>query len=87
MTTKEKEEKLTQLVTEILERSHKDAIKNIQKVIRSGAIDIESWDEKMVMPKTIATALLEEESRQWAGVGTKYESQVKKDVKNIRRFL
>lgn len=83
----EKEKQLAALVSDMLKRSHDDAIKNIQKVLKSGAIDLESWDGGMVLPKTIVTALLEEESTRWVGTGTSYAKQAKKDVKNIRMFL
>ena len=83
----EKEKQLAALVSDMLKRSHDDAIKNIQKVLKSGAIDLESWDGSMVLPKTIVTALLEEESAQWDGASTSYAKKVKKDVKNIRMFL
>ena len=83
----EKEKQLAALASDMLKRSHDDAIKNIQKVLKSGAIDLESWDGSMVLPKTIVTALLEEESTQWVVTGTSYAKQVKRDVRNIRIFL
>lgn len=83
----EKEKQLTALVSDMLKISHDDAIKNIQKVLNSGAIDLDSWDGRMVLPKTIVTALLEEESAQWDGSGTSYAKQMKNDVKKIRMFL
>lgn len=82
-----KKEKIKALVTEMLNESHEAMIKNIDKVLNSGAIDINSWDEKMVLPKTITTAILQKESIQRDGRGTIYEKQVKKEVRNILYFI
>ena len=73
-----KKEQIKALVTEMLDESHEAMIKNIDKVLNSGAIDIDGWDEKMILPKTIITAILQKESIQRDGRGTSYEKQVKK---------
>lgn len=90
MTTQEKKDEIKSLVMELLETSRENMIKNIDKALRSVAIDIDGWDEryaKFKLPKTIATAILEQEATNWDGTGTGYEKEIKKEVKNIRYFL
>ena len=85
-----KKEQIKALVIEMLNESHEAMMKNIDKVLNSGAIDIDGWDEKnakMVLPKTITTAILQRESVQYEGRGTSHEKQVKKEVRNILYFL
>jgi len=85
-----KREKIKKLVTDMLIESHRKAIQNVDKVLDSGCIDIEGWDDEntpMILPKTILTAVLEHEALQYTARGTKYEKQVKKEVRNIHYFL
>ena len=74
----------------MLNDSHKKSMLNVDKVLNSGCIDIDGWDEKnspMVLPKSILTAILENGARQYAGRGTSFEKRVKKEVSNIHYFL
>ena len=90
MTNIEKKTKIKNLVKNMLIESHRKALENIDKAINSGVIDIDNWDEEnapMVLPKTILTAILENESVQYNGRGTVHEKRVKKEVKKIRYFL
>jgi hypothetical protein len=90
METAEKKEKVKSLVSHMLKESYEAMISKIDKALNSGAIDIDNWDEKnrpMILPKCIVTALLEQESTQYAGSGTSFEKEIKKEVKNIRYFL
>lgn len=85
-----KQEKIKELVKDMLIESHQKAMRNIDKILNSGCIDIDGWDDKnapMVLPKTILTAILENEARQYTARGTSYEKQMKKETKNIRYFL
>lgn len=87
---KSNKEKIKELVMDMLIESHQKAIKNIDKVLNSGCVDIDNWDEKnapMVLPKTILTAILENEARQYTARGSSFEKQMKKEVKNIHYFL
>jgi hypothetical protein len=87
---KSKKQKIKGLVKDMLIESHKKALKSIDRVLNSGCVDVDGWDENnapMVLPKSILTAILEEESMQYGARGTKYEKQIKKEVKNIRYFL
>lgn len=90
MKTEQKREIIKQYVTEMLQDSHEAMVKKLEKVLDSGAIDIDGWDEasnRMILPKCIVTALIESEAHQYAGIGTSFEKQVKKEVENIRRFI
>jgi len=83
-------QKIKMLVKDMLNESHKKALQNIDKALNSGCIDIDGWDEKnmpMVLPKTILTAILEDQARQYTARGTRFERQFKKEVKNIKMFL
>lgn len=86
----EKQEKIKSLVSDMLQESFNSMLKNVDRVLNSGAIDVDGWDEKinsMILPKCIATAILQRESEQYEGKGTSFEKQVKKEVKNIRYFI
>ena len=85
-----KSEKIKSLVIEMLNESHAAMIKKVEKVLNSGAVDIESWDEKdkpMILPKCIVMALLESEGAQYDARGTSFERHIKKEVRNIRFFV
>ena len=85
-----KKQQIKRLVKEMLIECNKKALKNIDKVLNSGCIDIEDWDEKkapMVLPKAILTAILQYEANQYTAIGTSFERKMKKEVSNIRYFL
>ena len=90
MTTNNKKEKIKSLVSDMLKESCEQMMKKIDKVIDSGSVDIDGWDENnkpMILPKCIVTAILVNESKQYEGKGTSYEKLIKKEVENIRLFL
>jgi hypothetical protein len=90
MKTQTKRTKIKAHVLSMLKESNQAMKKNLEKVLNSGAIDIESWDENQApfyLPKCILTALLQQESTQWDGTGTSYEKRIKKEVQNIRYFI
>ena len=80
-------EKIKALVVEMLNESHTKSLKKIDDVLKSGCIDTENWNGTMILPKTIVTAILESESRQYDGKGTCFEKEAKKGVKNILYFI
>lgn len=90
MTTNQKKTIIKKHIKDMLKDSHKAMLKNLDRILQSGCIDVDSWDPHnapMILPKTIVTALLEEESTQYTGRGTSFEKQIKKEVKNIRHFI
>lgn len=90
MTRKQKEKAIKKLVYGMLWNSHKEMRINVEQVMKSGAIDIDEWDDKnapMITPKCIVTAVLEHEKYQYIGTGTAWEKTVKNQVKNIQYFL
>jgi hypothetical protein len=90
MTTQEKKEKIKSLIVDSLNESHQIMINNIDKVFNSGAVDIDAWDENispMILPKTIITAILKNESTQYDGKGTSFYKKIKKDSENILLFI
>ena len=90
MTRKQKEKAIKKLVYGMLWDSHKAMRENVERVMKSGALDIDGWDDKaspMVTPKCIAAAVLEHEKYQYMGTGTAWEQHVKSQVKNILYFI
>jgi porphobilinogen deaminase len=90
MTPQEKKDKIKELVSEMLKDSQEAMAKQIDRVLNSGAIDVDGWDEKdapMVLPKTIMIAILQRESVQYEGRGTCHEKKMKKEVRNILYFI
>lgn len=90
MTNQEKKDKIKSLVESMLNESHENMIKKIEKVLNSCYVDVDGWDENdapMILPKCIVTAILQVESTQYEAKGTSYEKRVKKEVKNIRYFI
>lgn len=63
--------------------------KKIERALKSSAIDVEDWDpnEKMILPKTILIACVEAELQNYLPTGTRFEKQMKKDIKNLKLFL
>ena len=85
-----KKDKIKGLVAEMIGYSQEAMLEKLERVMNSGCIDIEGWDEengKMLLPKAIMTALLESEHYQYSGEGTTYARKQKKEVRNIRYFI
>ena len=86
----ENSDKISKLANEMLDESIPHIRKMIERALRSGAIDVEGWDEEnkpMILPKTILIAALESEADQYRPTGTSFEKEVNKEVKNIRYFI
>lgn len=86
----EKKEKLRKLSNELLDNAINDMRHNIDKVLNSSCIDIETWNENidyMILPKSILTAILTDASTKYACKGTKFEKIIKKESKNIGYFI
>lgn len=90
MTLAEKRIIIKAHVEDMLNGSRLEMLRKIDRVLDSGVIDIDEWDENtnpMILPKCIVTALLQNEATQYDGKGTSFEKQIKKDVKNISYYL
>ena len=90
MTTADTKRKIESLITEMLNESYETMLKNVDKILNSGCLDIESWDENnkpMFLPKCVVSAIVMNEGRQYQGKGTGYEKRIKKEVENIKFFL
>lgn len=93
MNRKEKAELIKKHVIAMLNESVEAITKEgglIDKSLNCGAVDIEEWDENinpMILPKTIITAILERESKQFLPTGTSFEKEMKKDIKNLGYFI
>ena len=62
----------------------------IEKVLSSGAVDVEGWDSEynsMILPKAIFIAMLRDTINGYSAKGTSFEKTIKKESKNIELFL
>lgn len=85
-----KKEQIKALVIEMLNETNKEMINDIDKIFDSGCVNIDDWCEtrnRMIMPKSIITALFEKACRLYSGKGTSFEKEVRKTVNNISRFI
>jgi hypothetical protein len=90
MNEQRKKAKIKSMTLVMLRQSHKEMVAKIDKVLNSGAVDIDSWEENnnpMILPKCIVVAIMQGESSQYDGAGTSFEKQIKKEVANIRCFV
>lgn len=90
MTRKQKEKHIRKLSYGMLWDSYKAMRENVERVMKSGVVDIDDWDDKnspMVTPKCITAAILEHEKYQYLGTGTAQEKNVKNQIRNILYFL
>ena len=90
MTIQDKKESIQNRVNELIQESFVDAKKLVSKAINSGAIYIENWTPEFaswLLPKIIATAILEKCAETYSPNGTGHEKTVKKEVKNLKLFL
>jgi len=85
-----KKKKIQAIAKQMLENSHKLMVKKLEKALMSGALDIDNWDEnsnKMIIPKIIVIAIMEDEADQYKANGTSFEKEVKRGVENLKCFL
>ena len=90
MTRKQKEALCRKYARECLKYAVKEMQDNIDKAIKSGAIDIDGYDVVYPyrLPKTIVCAVLEHQAAMHIDAVPKaYERKVRKCVRNIRYFL
>lgn len=87
MTPIENKEKIKSLVIDMINDSHDAMIKKIDNILNSGAVDLNQWNETMILPKSILSALLQYEASQYDGSGTCFEKEVKNNVKKIKSNL
>ena len=81
---------IKELVIKMIHESVEHMIRNVDIALNSGCIDVEGWDEKnqpMLIPKSILTALLENELSQYDAKGTSFEAKIRKESRNIQKFI
>jgi len=86
----DKEKMIKDLVVEMLNDSHEAMLGKIDRVFKSGCVNVEDWDcsvGKMILPKCIVAALIEDETTQYYGKDTSFAKSVKKEIANIRKFI
>lgn len=86
MTELAKKRAIKKLVKEMFKRSAGELETKIERALKSGAIDIDSWEpdvNPMLVPKAILIAFLRDEANQYTCNGTSFEKQVRNDAKNI----
>ena len=90
MTTKQKEKAIKKLAIDMLKESSKAMLKQVDKALKSGAVDVDAWSPEyapMILPKCIVMAIIQDEATQYEARGTSFEKQLKEEVKNIRYYL
>jgi hypothetical protein len=89
MSKEEKKDFVLKEALEMLEWSKDNMIKSIERAVKSGSIDFDTFDPnaKLVISKTIMLAVLENEAHQYKGVGTSLERKVRKNANNIKLFI
>ncbi len=90
MTNDQKKDKIKEYVKDMIQKSQEKMMMNLDKVLESGAINIEEWDAyncPMIIPACITNALLEYEMNQRDFKGSSFEKEVKKQTKNIGLFI
>lgn len=83
----DKKEKLKGLMIEMLDFSHENTLKKVDVLLNSGAFDLDSWDEKMTLPKSLVAAIMVKETQQYYGLGTGNEKKIQKDINNFSYFI
>jgi len=86
----DKAEKIVKLANEMLDEAIPEIRKKIERAVKVGAIDIDSWDEHnnpMILPKVILIASLESDAEQYKAKGTSFEKRVELEVRNLKIFL
>lgn len=90
MTIEEKKELIKKYSSNMLEQSYECMIKKIDKALNSGCIDVESWDVNKypyILVNSIVSAILDNEADSYNGSGSSFEKKMKKDIRNIQRFI
>ena len=81
MTKKQLEKKVRHLINE----SVKDMRRKIPKVWLSGAVDLSAYENDYVLPKIVATALLQEEAHQ--NKPLRCDKETERTIDNIYSIL
>lgn len=71
---------------ELIRRSASDMRKNIERVLKSGAINLEEYEDSYLLPKIIIIALLKEEIFQHEPPES-FRKEAMKEVDNIFALL
>lgn len=78
----EKKELLTK-IRELQETFSEDIEKELDKILKSGCVDLSKYENDFILPKIIFSAILKSESFQFAPMSKEYQQE----IKNISRFL
>lgn len=78
----EKKELLAK-IRELQETFSEDIEKELDKILKSGCVDLSKYENNYLLPKIIFSAILKSESFQFAPMSKEYQQE----IKNISRFL
>ena len=81
MTKEQVQQKTRELITE----SANHMCKNIDRILSSGSIDIEGYEDNYLLPKMMLCALLKEEIHQYKPLSR--DRQMDKDIDNMYNLL
>lgn len=74
----------------ILDLHIEDIRERINRVVNSGCIDVDNWNDNinpMLLPKAILSAIYSDYAESISGKGTCFEKSQKKEINNIKLFL
>ena len=74
---------LIKKMNELKKENNKFINKKVERILKSGAIDLKSWDDDFRMPKVLMTAICEDLVFQWKPL----DKELRKEVQNISSFI
>lgn len=78
----EKSELLSK-VRELNESFSEDLEKELDKILKSGCLDLTKYENNFILPKIVFSAILKSESFQFAPMIKEYQQE----IKNVSKFL
>ena len=85
-----KKMKVKSLIKGMFKQTEKELDTKIDKIMRSGVIDMDTWDEDinpMIVPKMFMVAFLRDEAEQFSAKGTSFEKTLHKGALEIGYHL
>ena len=70
-------------VRELNKSFYEDLEKKLDKILESGCIDLQKYENDFILPKIIFSAILKSESFQFAPMSKEYQQE----FKNVSKFL
>lgn len=69
-------------IHEMLSKSHTKIIEESERLLKSGGVNLESYDDDYLLPKIILYVALKNQAEQWKP----FDKNALKDAKNLEHF-